>query len=333
MQPQVSKQDAPAGFLGIEWSLGARAIPLPRSADGTQRKIFAASPAESAPTVLAGRTVTRLLKRHRGWRDRVGLVINASFAPADFALWSLAAWVQAECGLRNAVAYDLYQGCVGFLQGLHIAARAVESGEHEAAIVFASEWFEHLLPFRRARGQHWSDGAAAVLVTRMARKSLVQVVGAGFATDGRFVSLTRAAAGNRRGARWGGSHPMRYRYFATKLEWEAFIVARDSGYRPLLERTLRSSRRRMSDVSCILQNNILPPLPERMKLRKKIPTTLDPVPPLEGHAGATDIPRALARGLASGRFKQGDVLALMTGGIGWSWGCMLVQVPPSKRSQ
>src|SRR5207249_1136721 len=97
---------------------------------------------QPGPRFLARPVVRKLLRRFPALVDRVGLVIGVSFAPADFSSWSLAAWVQHACGIPNAQAIDVYQGCVGFLQGLQIAARSIASREHEAVLVFSSEWFE-----------------------------------------------------------------------------------------------------------------------------------------------------------------------------------------------
>jgi 3-oxoacyl-[acyl-carrier-protein] synthase-3 len=321
-----------AAILGIEWMLGSRRVSIAPAADGVKRAIFVAGKEQRGPRAMAQAVVARLLDRFPEQRSRIGLVINCSFAPSEYGSWSLAAWTQHQSGIKNAHAFDIYQGCVGFLQGLSIAANAIATGVAKSALVFSSEWFEELLPHRRQRGQHWSDGSAAVLVTGHSTKTIAHILACAFRTDGRFVSLTRARAGNHRGVKWAEEYPLRYRYFATRREWTQFIEERDRGYLPTLRRALRTAGHTLDHLDCIVQNNIYPRVTERMGIIG-VPTSLDLRAPPEGHVGTTDIPRLLDIGIDQGWLKPGHLAALVTGGVGWTWGSVIVKMAKRRKAR
>lgn len=96
-------------------------------------------PAGTRPSAVAARAAEDALARGGVARERVGLLIHASVC-RDFMEPATASVVHRALGLSpHCVAYDLSNACLGFANALGVAARAIECGDVEAALVVAGE--------------------------------------------------------------------------------------------------------------------------------------------------------------------------------------------------
>jgi len=96
-------------------------------------------PEGTRPSTVATRAGAKALAAARIDRDRIGLLIHASVC-RDFLEPSTASVVHSALELpETCSAYDLSNACLGFANAMGIAARAIELGEIDAALIVGGE--------------------------------------------------------------------------------------------------------------------------------------------------------------------------------------------------
>lgn len=103
---------------------------------------------------LAIGTARRVLERAKVDPEEVDLIIVASVTP-DYGTPSLACMVQKELGAVNAVAFDVVAACSGFLFGLSVADKYIQTGLYRNAIVIGAETLSKIV--------NWEDRSTCVL--------------------------------------------------------------------------------------------------------------------------------------------------------------------------
>lgn len=114
---------------------------------------------------LATAAAQRLLSRNEHYMSELGCLIVVSQS-SDFHLPSIACSVHHNLGLPpNAMAFDINQGCSGFVQALSVAAALLES--HRCILVVTADKYRgKLRSGDRSTESVFSDAAAATLVRR-----------------------------------------------------------------------------------------------------------------------------------------------------------------------
>lgn len=96
-------------------------------------------PSGTRPSAVATRAAEDALARCDIDRSRIGMLIHASVC-RDFLEPATASVVHGALGLSDECsAFDLSNACLGFANALTVVARAIDSGEIEAALVVAGE--------------------------------------------------------------------------------------------------------------------------------------------------------------------------------------------------
>lgn len=94
----------------------------------------------------------------------IDLVILATCTP-DLLFPATACKIQAELGIPRAGAFDLVAACSGFVYGLSVATRMIQSGAHQRVLVVAADLFSHILNWQdRSTCVLFGDGAGAVVL-------------------------------------------------------------------------------------------------------------------------------------------------------------------------
>lgn len=140
---------------------------------------------------LASQAAKKLLNRLQPVHGLPSAIIVVTQS-SEYHLPSVACTLQTELGLPTQIlAFDINQGCSGFVQALTIAVSILESFER-VLIVCADKYRSKLTPGDRSTESVFSDAAAAVLIERegpmkivaqshytdgSGRKSLVQPIG------------------------------------------------------------------------------------------------------------------------------------------------------------
>ncbi|MBP0965783.1 MAG: ketoacyl-ACP synthase III [Oscillospiraceae bacterium] len=95
----------------------------------------------------------------------IGIIIDATIT-SDYYTPSMACMVQRELGAENAMALDINCACSGFVYGVDMAKRYLQTDEHiKYALVVANENLTKITDYTdRASCVLFADGAAAVVI-------------------------------------------------------------------------------------------------------------------------------------------------------------------------
>jgi len=96
--------------------------------------------------------------------SEIELVICCTVTP-DMLFPATANIIADKCGIKNGFGFDVNAGCSGFLNGLTVAAKYIESGFVKRAIVVGAEKMSTIVDYQdRSTCPIFGDGAGAVLL-------------------------------------------------------------------------------------------------------------------------------------------------------------------------
>lgn len=257
-------------------------------------------------------------------RERIGLVVSTSVSK-DFIEPSVAALVRGRLGLPPTCdAWDVGNACLGFLNGMDLAATLIETGRIDAALVVAGESSRRVVETTVARlnapDSTMEDYKEALPTLTLGSGAVAMLlVGPGLATTthrlGRAVSL---------------GDPTSSTICIGTPEWmktdaQQLLTAGVS----LASRTWAQARERLGWSDDALAHYICHQVgaTHLATLGKQLGLSLDKAfltYPEHGNVGPAAIPLTLALAVEAGRVRAGDRCALM--GIGSGLSCMMMEV-------
>lgn len=129
---------------------------------------------------LATRALNKLFSENDLRRNEVGCLIYVSQSPSHF-LPSGACLLQESCDLPESImAFDLAQGCSGFVQALSLSSKLVEQFKN-VVIVCADTYRSKLDPIDRSTSLLFSDAASA---TWISSEPILNILAESHFTDG-----------------------------------------------------------------------------------------------------------------------------------------------------
>ncbi len=97
--------------------------------------------------------------------DKVDLIIVATITP-DTCCPAAANWLQAKLEASRAVTFDITAACSGFIFGLNVAQKYLQTGACRTVLVAASEVMTRTVDWKdRSSCILWGDGAGAAILT------------------------------------------------------------------------------------------------------------------------------------------------------------------------
>jgi 3-oxoacyl-[acyl-carrier-protein] synthase-3 len=112
---------------------------------------------------LAINAARNLLSKKKIDPKELELVIVATATP-DMQAASTAAYVATKIGALNAFSFDLESACSGFLYGMSVAARYIESGKYKKVLLIGADKNSSMIDYTdRTTCIIFGDGAGAVL--------------------------------------------------------------------------------------------------------------------------------------------------------------------------
>jgi 3-oxoacyl-[acyl-carrier-protein] synthase-3 len=255
----------------------------------------------------------------------VEAVLVSTTSP-DRTLPSTACVLQRRLGLRSVPAFDLAASCSGFLYGLSMADRCIQSGQFRRCLVVASEIKSRFLDLRdEATAIIFSDGAgAAVVQGEKGSGASSGVLGIRLFADGaRHGLIGIPAGGSRKPATLktieNQEHVLRmhggplFRTAVKQLAGAVKELLKEFGYG-------------LDDVSHAIfhqaNGRLLSALGKRLGLDpEKLYSVIDRI----GNPSSASLPIALDFANREGRFRPGELLLLGTFGGGLTWATGLVR--------
>lgn len=115
-------------------------------------------------TYMASRAVKSLLEKNNIDPAEIGALICSTVTP-DYVFPSSAAIIAHECGIKEAMTFDMNVGCAGFIHAFKTMSLYIESGFAKKAIVVSGEKMSSIIDYTdRNTCPLFGDGAAAVLL-------------------------------------------------------------------------------------------------------------------------------------------------------------------------
>ncbi|MBS4960237.1 MAG: ketoacyl-ACP synthase III [Clostridiales bacterium] len=143
---------------------------------------------------LAAKAAKKILEKGNLNPEEIDLLIVATVS-ADYMTPSTACLVQAKIGAKNAIAFDVTAACSGFIYGLSIADKFIQSGVYKNAIVIGAEVLsKHVDWTDRTTCVLFGDGAGGAYVERAQQRTgiLAENIGSdgtkGLALTGDYVA-------------------------------------------------------------------------------------------------------------------------------------------------
>lgn len=119
---------------------------------------------EGAGTSYLGiQAVNDMVSRFKTDLSDVDLVLCSTATP-DMPVASTAAYIASELGIKNAFSFDLMAACSGFLYGISVASKYVESGKYKKVLLIGADKMSSIINYKdRATCVIFGDGAGCVL--------------------------------------------------------------------------------------------------------------------------------------------------------------------------
>lgn len=118
---------------------------------------------DKGTSFLAIEAAKNLLQKNNTDPKEIDMVIMATATP-DMPVAVTGAYVATQIGADNAFSYDLMAACSGFLFGMSIAAKYIESGSYKKVLLVGADKMSSIIDYKdRTTCIIFGDGAGAVL--------------------------------------------------------------------------------------------------------------------------------------------------------------------------
>src|SRR5699024_3524533 len=114
--------------------------------------------------LFRSKAVLDLQEKYQVELNDVDMIINATLTP-DYKTPSVASYVQAKLGLKNAGAIHINAACAGFAYGLNIANGLITSGQNKKVLVIGAEILSRITDYTiRNTFILFGDGSVVCLI-------------------------------------------------------------------------------------------------------------------------------------------------------------------------
>ena len=248
----------------------------------------------------------------------IDLIILATTTP-DKVFPSTACIVQRRLDLHTSPAFDVHAACSGFIYGLDIANRFIQTGGATKVLIIGSETYSRIIDWTdRGTCVLFGDGAGAIVLSAAEEPG---VMSTHIHADGAFEESLHVPAGISSG------------YDTVRAEG-AFIHMKGHEVFKKAVGTLDSMARETLSMNNVDKHDISWLVPHQANLRiiaaaaKKLDLPMDRVVvTVDEHANTSSasIPLALDTAVRDGRIKRGELLLFEAFGAGFTWGSALVR--------
>lgn len=143
---------------------------------------------------MARKAAKQLLKKTGADPDSIDALILTT-STADYQFPSTASIVLGKLGMKNALAFDFWAACCGFLYSLDTAASMIQSGRYKKIIVVGADKMSSIVDYTdRQTCALFGDGAAAVLVEATEEEN-IGLIDSYLRSDGKGLPFLHLKAG------------------------------------------------------------------------------------------------------------------------------------------
>lgn len=271
---------------------------------------------------LAYEAAHKALKAAKLTAQELDLILVATTTP-DMLMPSLGCMVQEKLGAKNAVAFDLYAACSGFIYGLSVANAFIRSETYRNILLIGAESLSRFVDWEdRTTCVLFGDGAGAVVLQRHAGKR--GVLSTHLHSDGSLGNLLNIPAG-------GALHPathdtVRKRMHFIKMKGNETFKAAVRALESVVQEALEHNKVKPEEIDFLVPHQanlrIIQAMAQRLNMSmEKVVLTL----PKYGNTSAASIPMALDEAVRDGRIRENHLLLLEAFGGGLTWASALLR--------
>ena len=253
----------------------------------------------------------------------------------DYFTPTTACVMQDRLGLPTACgAIDINQGCSGYIYGLALAKSLVEAGTARTVLLVTADTYMKFINRRdRSLLTLFGDGAAATLIRGVeSERELIGPFVLG--SDGRGANQIMVKAGGLRcrpttetaiekedsAGNWRSDENL----FMDGADVFSFALRTVP---PTLQQLLEKSGMKLEDIDFIVPHQANKFVLERLRAKLKFPADKFWIDMEDsGNTVSSTIPIALEKALQQERVRQGDRVALVGFGVGYSWGATMIEI-------
>lgn len=283
---------------------------------------------------LGVKAAQRLFESGACTPDEIDFLIFCTQSP-DYFTPTTACVMQASLGLKTSCgAIDINQGCSGYIYGLALAKSLVEAGTARTVLLVTADTYTKFINRRdRSLLTLFGDGAAATLVRAVEADS--ELVGPFvLGTDGSGASQIIVKAGGLRSrptaetavekedssGNWRSDENL----FMDGADVFSFALRTVP---PTLQQLLEKSKLTIDQIDFIIPHQANKFVLERLRAKLKFPAEKFWIDMEQsGNTVSSTIPIALESAIEQQRVKQGDRVALIGFGVGYSWGATMIEI-------
>ncbi|MFC1751889.1 beta-ketoacyl-ACP synthase III [Thermoproteota archaeon] len=285
-----------------------------------ERRICEPSMSTSDMGVIAGEQAIR----NAGLEPKdIDLVIVATTSADYPAFPSTACLIQHRLGLRNIGAFDVAAACTGFNYALTMGAQCIQTGFCRHVLVIGADCLSKLVD--------WTDRSVCILFGDGAGAVVLSEVKPGYGILASELH-SKGSVGDILITRGGGSRePFSQRVLEEKLhciamDGKAVFKLAVSNIVPTLKNTLKSVGLSPADLDLLVPHQanirIIDLTKDKLNLSDdQVITNLEKY----GNTSAASIPIALAEAVEQNRVKEGDLVAFLGFGGGFTWASTLLK--------
>jgi 3-oxoacyl-[acyl-carrier-protein] synthase-3 len=269
------------------------------------------------------------------------VIYSVGFIP-DYLGWADHAYVQNELGIINAFSFSVYQGCNSAILGLMMAHSLLLSNNYKnVLLVMAERWNDNIINrWNTSPFCFYGDGAGAAVMTNtdMEAEISIEVLSSHFFTDGYYsmmnyiecggnvcppsidaVNAGKHIADNRVIDKfWVGKEDKKEDFFINFIETQLSV----------LKEAVRKANLKLEQISHLVYYNLSAEIYRIIfrLLKFDFEKTSAYLAKEHGHMGVADIYINLKKELDAGRIKKGNIIGLVSAGIGYTWAASIVKI-------
>lgn len=251
--------------------------------------------------------------------SEIDLIVLGTTTP-DIIFPSTACLLQHRLGANGCIAFDVNAACSGFIYGLSIADKFIQSGSVRTALVVGSETLTRMIDWTdRGTCVLFGDGAGAVVLRADSEPG---VLSTHLHADGGYKHLLYNPVGVSAGFKLDEPNAG-VRVMMTGNEvFKVAVKTLDS----VVEETLSANHLQKSDIDWLIPHQanlrIIQATAKRLDMpMERVVVTVDQ----HGNTSSASVPLALDIAVRAGRIEHGQLVLLEAFGGGFTWGSALIR--------
>lgn len=281
-----------------------------------------AAPGEASSDMAAAASL-RALEMAGVKPEDLDLIIVGTIS-ADMPLPSCAAFLQAKLGAVNAVAFDIAAACAGSLYAMAIADRFIVSGQSKRVLVVGVELLTRIMDWTDRNTCVLFGDAAGAMVMAPTDDDDRGLLSTHLHTDGRQAEILYMPGGGSRSP--ASADTIAAKAHFVKMNGREVYKCAVRNLTSVLGEALAANHCTAGDLDHLITHQanlrILEAVLERFEIPKeKCWLNLQKY----GNTSSASLPMSFDEANRAGRFRQGDLIAMMAIGAGMAWGSAMMR--------